>query len=233
MIDCIDAIIVAAGAGKRLGSPVPKAFTPLAGKPLMLYSIEAFVSHNGIRSIIIVVPQSHLNEAAVLIASLEDPGRIRIASGGAERWESVRNGIALSQAGWILVHDAARPFVSRNVIDGVIAKRENYACVITATPAVDTMRTFEGDKAGETVDRSKLVRVGTPQLFRRDILYPILKEGSFNGAPTDEAMLMQQHGHDIGIAWGDARNFKITTEADMEIAEALLARSHQVPLGGE
>jgi 2-C-methyl-D-erythritol 4-phosphate cytidylyltransferase len=227
----IDVVIVAAGAGKRLGSDIPNAFVQLKGKPLLSYSIEVFASHESINSIVIVVPPSHMNDTALVAASTEDPSRIRITGGGEHRWQSVRNGIALCTSEWVLVHDAARPFVTRAVIDGVIEKKGSFDCVITATPVVDTLRSFKKDKAGETVDRTKLVQVGTPQLFRRDIIYGILKNGPFTDAPTDEAVLMQREGHEVGISWGDPRNFKITTLADMEIAEAMIAQGIQVSLG--
>jgi 2-C-methyl-D-erythritol 4-phosphate cytidylyltransferase len=148
-----------------------------------------------------------------------------IVEGGAERWQSVANGVSACQAPWVMVHDAARPFVSAAVIDGLLSKRDDFSCVITATPEVDTIRRFEQDRCSGTVDRSTLIRVGTPQLFHRaTLLDAFTKAEKLAPPPTDEAMLFEACGHHVGFAWGDPLNFKVTTPADLEIAEALCAR---------
>ncbi|MBN1575322.1 MAG: 2-C-methyl-D-erythritol 4-phosphate cytidylyltransferase, partial [Chitinispirillaceae bacterium] len=157
-----DAVIVAAGSGTRLGYDLPKAFVPLGGKPLLAHSLETFRAHQDIDRIILVVPAELVDRATGTFAD----DKVTVVAGGAERWESVRNGCNLSNAPWMLVHDAARPFVTAAVIDGLLALRGTFDCGFTATPVVDTIRTFTGDTAGATLDRSKLLRVGTPQLFR-------------------------------------------------------------------
>jgi 2-C-methyl-D-erythritol 4-phosphate cytidylyltransferase len=215
----IDCIIVAAGSGTRLGYPIPKAFVPLGNRPLLSYSIDVFLSYPLIRNIFLVVPQSMREETSRMF---QNP-RIRIVIGGEQRWQSVQNGIRKSDADLVLVHDAARPFVTIKVIDAIIQKLDNYKCVITVTPVVDTIRTFSGDSAGETVDREKLIRVGTPQIFDRKQLcdsFNSLKPG--DQAPTDEAILIQNAGIAVGIAWGDPNNFKITTVEDLQIAQAMI-----------
>jgi 2-C-methyl-D-erythritol 4-phosphate cytidylyltransferase len=128
---------------------------------------------------------------------------------------------------WILVHDAARPFVSHAVIDSVLEKMAGFDAVITVTPEVDTVRHFKDDRALETVDRGTLVRVGTPQLFKTSLLKKaFLTAGRMVSPPTDEAMLMEAMGIPVGIAWGDPLNFKITTQSDLLLAEALCAMSN-------
>ena len=206
-----DVVIVAGGAGTRLVAPVPKAFVNLHGKPLFLYSIEAFDTHTATGSIILVVPRKMIELTQTLLAGRTSAKEIHIAEGGKERWNSVQNGVSACTADWIMVHDAARPFVTH--------------AVITATPETDTVRTFEKDRCLTTMDRTKLVRVGTPQLFRAETLKEsFLAARSLDAPPTDEAMLMEKMGIPIGIAWGDPLNFKITTQADLTIAEALCAR---------
>jgi 2-C-methyl-D-erythritol 4-phosphate cytidylyltransferase len=165
-------------------------------------------------------------EASRIIGKHNDfADKVRIVAGGAERWESVRNGCAAAGGDWVLVHDAARPFVSNTVIDAVLEKRNDFDCVITATPVVDTVRTIaEGGRCGATVDRSALMRVGTPQLFRRERLTPafeLIKD--MPSAPTDEAALFERLGIDVGYSWGSAMNFKITDKADLETARAIIA----------
>jgi 2-C-methyl-D-erythritol 4-phosphate cytidylyltransferase len=226
----LDVIIVAAGSGTRLGMSVPKAFVPLMGKPILSYSLRTFLSHQAVNSVILVVPDSMYESATRDYAS----NRVKITTGGEHRWQSVCNGVNLSDAEWVMIHDAARPFVNDVVIDRLLALKPKFDCAITVTPEVDTIRMYSGDLAGVTVDREKLVRVGTPQMFRKETLCQgLIKAQTLPTPPTDEAILMQQMGVKVGIAWGDSRNFKITTPSDLEIAEALIARSQQMSLGGK
>ncbi len=214
----IDTIIVAAGSGSRLGFSIPKAFVPLAGKPLLSWSLDTFLQHPSIRKVILVVPQSMLDETISKFGS----SRVNCVVGGFERWESVRNGVSASDADYVMIHDAARPFVTVKIIDSILDKSIYSDCIFTATPVVDTIRKFTGDTAGETINREELVRVGTPQFFKRTILnnaFLSIKPGDV--LPTDEVMLMQKNGHTATIAWGDPNNFKITTIEDLRLAEAL------------
>ena len=104
----LDAIIVAAGSGTRLGLPVPKAFVPLMGKPLLSYSLQTFLSHRVVNSVILVVPESMYESANRDYAG----NRVKVTTGGEHRWQSVSRGIDLSDAEWVMIHDAARPFVN-------------------------------------------------------------------------------------------------------------------------
>lgn len=219
MNESIDVVIVAAGSGTRLGYAMPKAFVPLNKRPLLSHSVDTFLTHPSIRNVILVIPEQMINPAREQFSH----SRIKITTGGEQRWNSVQNGIRCSDAEWVLVHDAARPFVTNKIIDSVIVKRLSFNCVITATPVVDTIRIFEKDVAKQTIDRESLVRVGTPQLFKRALLlFAFDKLSSNDPIPTDEAMIMQNAGVQVGIAWGDPNNFKITTPEDLELAEALL-----------
>lgn len=224
----ITAIIVAAGSGTRLGGRLPKAFVDLGGKPLFLHALTTLCRHKKITEVILVVAEPMLQKARDLIAQSCIDTPVRCMAGGAERWRSVKNGSIASSREWLLVHDAARPFVTNAVIDAVIAKSSTYECVITATPETDTVRVFKNDVAGAVVDRSTLVRVGTPQLFKRSLLLEAFEKAEAHSSdqppPTDEAALIQAMGKPVGLAEGDPINFKITTPADHEIAEAVIAK---------
>jgi 2-C-methyl-D-erythritol 4-phosphate cytidylyltransferase len=222
----IDAVIVAAGSGTRLGPDIPKAFVSLAGKPLFLHSLERLDTHKSIYCIALVTPPDMLHEAEKYLTADRYAGKVRIVPGGKERWQSVQSGVNACASEWVLVHDAARPFISQAVIDSVLEKMAVFDAVITVTPEVDTVRHFKDDRALETVDRNTLVRVGTPQLFRTAVLKKaFLAAERMVPPPTDEAMLMETQGIPVGIAWGDPLNFKITTQSDLMLAEALCARS--------
>jgi 2-C-methyl-D-erythritol 4-phosphate cytidylyltransferase len=222
-----DVVIVAGGAGTRLGASAPKAFVDLCGKPLLRYSIEVFETHALTGAITLVVPAEMMDQAQTLLSGRTSAQKIHIVKGGKERWNSVQNGAMASSAEWIMVHDAARPFVTRAVIDAVLEKTPQYDAITTVTPETDTVRTFEGDRCRATIDRTTLVRVGTPQLFRAVMLKQSFSlAASMPTPPTDEALLMEKMGIPVGIAWGDPLNFKITTQADLTLAEALCERMH-------
>jgi 2-C-methyl-D-erythritol 4-phosphate cytidylyltransferase len=226
MKETVSAIIVAAGEGRRLGAPLPKAFVPLAGKPMFVYSTHVFCLHPAIEKVTLVVSESMMPEALAIMAAGKCGLHVSVEAGGTQRWQSVHNGVLSVKSEWVLVHDAARPFVDATVIDSLWAMRDKYRCVITGTPSVDTMRTFEGDRCLTTIDRSKLVRVGTPQLFHRQTLLDALSKVDVTlEPPTDEALLMEQSGIAVGLAWGDPMNFKITTPQDLQIAEAIISQS--------
>lgn len=221
----IAAVIVAGGMGTRLESPVLKAFIQLDEKPLFAYSLEIFDQHTSVSEVMLVVPESTVEKAKNIIEKLNTLKIVTVVPGGKERWESVRNGVQAidTSVKWILVHDAARPFVTTEVINSLLEKRSVYKCAITATPVDDTIRHFENDTCTETVDRSKLIRVGTPQLFHREsLLNAFVHAESMTSPPTDEAILMEKCGIPVGFAWGDPMNFKITTQSDLEIAEAIV-----------
>ncbi len=225
----VAAVIVAAGQGARLGMDMPKGFVPLAGRPLLQYSLQELGTHPDVAQLVLVVPADRLKDAAAIAASVELTARVSVAAGGSERWESVRNGVQECSEAYevVLVHDAARPFVTHAVIDSLLQQSHSYRSVVTVTEVVDTIRHFIDDRALETVDRSRLVRVGTPQLFHRtDLLEGFGRAQAMDDPPTDEAVLMQSMGIQVGIAWGDPANFKITSRADVELAEALLAWKH-------
>jgi len=222
MTKSIDAIIVAAGSGQRLRAEVPKAFVSLAGKQMYVHSLLRFAAHSAINRIIVVVPMAKVEETKTAIKGLAGPKEILVVAGGKHRWQSVQNGVNASGAEWVMIHDAARPFVSEVVINAVIALSDRYNAVIATTPEVDTIRKFVGDRALETLDRSSVVRVQTPQLFLRENLVSALDHAPFLATtPTDEAMLMETSGIPVGIAPGDPLNFKITTQEDLALAEAL------------
>jgi 2-C-methyl-D-erythritol 4-phosphate cytidylyltransferase len=224
MVRQVAAVVVAAGTGTRFGGAVPKAFVELAGEPMFLRSLRVLAAHAATTETVLVVAGPMRGEAKRLLDEAGLGDAVAIVDGGEHRWQSVRNGVAATSCEWVCVHDAARPLVTPQVVDRLIEKAGTYRAVITATPMDDTVREFAGDRAGATLDRRRLVRVGTPQVFEKGAL-----QEAFDGAeamtppPTDEAILMEARGIAVGIAWGDPRNFKITSPEDLALAEAIVA----------
>ncbi len=216
------ALVVAAGRGHRFGAELPKQFLSLAGKPVLRHALEALAAHPAIDAVQTVIHRDDqdLYEAAAAGLDLRPP-----ADGGATRQESVRLGLeALAdlKPRQVLIHDAARPFVSGEIIDRVLAGLENHPGVIPAVPVADTLKRVEDGSVSGTVDRSGLWRAQTPQGFRyADIL---AAHADFAGRElTDDAALLEAAGLTVGIVEGAERNFKITSKDDMERAEGLLA----------
>jgi 2-C-methyl-D-erythritol 4-phosphate cytidylyltransferase len=226
MSESTAAIVVAGGKGVRLGSGEPKAFVLLGGTPMLALSLAAFDRHPAIDTIVAVVPPEKIYAANELCTRCCRSTETIVVAGGTQRWQSVRNGIdAAGDSEWVAVHDAARPFVTADAIDAALEKRSRYQCIIAATPQTDTIRRFENDRALETIDRREVIRVATPQVFHRATLYGMLHDSSVDkGNITDEAMLFERRGIPVGIAWCDSVNFKITTPADLELAEALIEK---------
>ncbi len=216
------ALVVAAGRGHRFGAEMPKQFLSLAGKPVLRHALEALAAHPAIDAVQTVIHRDDrdLYEAAAAGLDLRPP-----ADGGATRQESVRLGLeALAdlKPRQVLIHDAARPFVSGEIIDRVLSGLESHSGVIPAVPVADTLKRVEDGSVSGTVDRSGLWRAQTPQGFRyADIL---AAHADFAGRElTDDAALLEAAGLTVGIVEGAERNFKITGKDDMERAESLLS----------
>ncbi|MBD3319482.1 MAG: 2-C-methyl-D-erythritol 4-phosphate cytidylyltransferase [Chitinivibrionales bacterium] len=226
-MDKLSVIIVAAGEGKRLGRETPKAFVPLGGKPLFAHSLLAFDSFPETGELFLVVAPSMTGKAIDSIGSMNCQHEVTIVAGGEHRWQSAESGVRACNpdSDWVLIHDAARPFITHEIIAALVEKKPAFRCVITAIPENDTIRRIDGDLCLETVDRSSLIRVGTPQLFHQQTLLKAFNRApTLANPPTDEAMLMEHIGIPVGYAPGDPLNFKITTEKDLFLAEALIAQ---------
>lgn len=217
-------VIVAGGMGKRLGKPIPKAFVPLAGKELFRYSLELFDSMNRFESIVLVVPEAAVEDTKEKIEEMGLSTNCIVIAGGAERWNSVENGVrAAGDVDIVAIHDAARPFITAEVVTELLERAETCDGVITANPVVDTVREFSGDTCGTTVDRSKLIAVGTPQVFQKAVIVDCFEKATdLPSIPTDEAMLLEAFGKEVKFCYGDPLNFKVTAPSDIIIAEAII-----------
>jgi len=225
-------VIVGAGSGQRLGSALPKAFVPLAGKALLQHCVEELEKWDSSISLIVVVPDGWSEPARALTAGF--PGDITIVAGGVTRTASVRRGVAAlpKETSRVLIHDAARALVSREVFQRVTeALKEGSPAVIPCLPIVDTLvtRDEESGATGGGVDRDALAFVQTPQGFDAKLL--IRAYGDVSGDFSDDAEVMRVAGHRVDSVAGESRGFKITYPDDLKRAEALL-REHQTPRVG-
>jgi 2-C-methyl-D-erythritol 4-phosphate cytidylyltransferase len=217
------ALIVAAGSGERLGAGRPKALVELAGRPMLQWSLQALGATGGIERIVVALP------AGVELPRLAGIGAIGV-EGGATRSESVRCALAAAGAGDpVLVHDAARPLLTPAIARHVLAALDADAAAdaaIAAAPVADTIKRV-ADHGGvvETLDRSSLWAVQTPQVFRRLALERALQApDEVLAEATDDAWLIERSGGRVVLAAVAGENLKVTTPLDLEIAGELLAR---------
>ena len=214
----IVALIVAAGRGERAGGDVPKQFALLGGAPVIARAVAAFDN----LPVFVVVGEGQQDALAAALGGRQIAG---IATGGATRQDSVRNGLAaIGAAGGaakVLVHDAARPLLPRSVLHALITALDTHAGAVPVLPVADSLA--RGDAMmGETVDRAKLLRIQTPQAFRMDALVTSLER--WNGeAATDEAQVLRAAGFNVATVPGDIMLDKITHPEDFNRAETLLA----------
>jgi 2-C-methyl-D-erythritol 4-phosphate cytidylyltransferase/2-C-methyl-D-erythritol 2,4-cyclodiphosphate synthase len=218
------AIIVAAGQGLRSGSTLPKQFAPLAGKPMLAHSYAALSAHPGIDRVLMVIGAG---QEALLADALGD---VPFAIGGASRRESVRNGleaIASEAHDRVLIHDAARPFLSAAVIDRLLAALDSDVGAIPALPVADTLVRHNG-VLGQTVSRDHLYRVQTPQAFRFAEVLKAHRDWPAHEDATDDAQMVAQSGYNVSIVEGDPMLEKITHPSDFAAAEARHAATLRV-----
>jgi 2-C-methyl-D-erythritol 4-phosphate cytidylyltransferase len=215
------AIVVAAGDGARLGADRPKAFVALGDRVLLAHSVELLDDHPAIDGIVLVVPAGW-EEPASLLADDLAAGKVAAAvAGGATRANSVAAGLAEvpDTADLILVHDAARPFASAELVSAVLTALGDADGAVPGVPVTDTIKRVQGGRVAETPDRSQLVAVQTPQAFvapalRRAYAQP----ADVVAAATDCASLVETAGGAVAVVPGEAANIKITTAADLENA---------------
>ena len=220
----VPALIVAAGSGQRLGAGGPKALVELSGRPLYAWSVDAFRRATRIDRIFVAVPPGQAGQ-------FEEPGIITV-EGGETRSHSVANGLAAITAdgdpGMVVVHDAARPLVSPALIDGAVIVLDSdpvLHALIAAAPMTDTVKRLGEDGiVVETLDRSELVSVQTPQVFRIPNLQAAIAAGDLSAA-TDDASLVEAVGGSVGVIESPSGNIKVTVPADLELAALLLERS--------
>lgn len=214
-------------AARRAKTATAKQFASVGGEPILMQTIRRFLSSEPIKEIVVPLRSSEAGRLQVWINDEKLKKRVRIADGGDHRQRSVYNALLSLNAAAddiVLVHDAVRPFVTTEVIHNVIAAVEKHDAAIAGLPAVDTIkqveRTADGAMITSTIPRERVVLAQTPQGFRYGLLRKAFDDAAavdFLG--TDEASLVERIGHEVHVVMGSPENFKITTPADLELAE--------------
>jgi len=226
------AVVLAAGRGKRMRSDVPKQFMELGGRPVVYYSLRAF-EDSAVDDMILVTGSDDIEFCRREIVQRYHFTKVReIVSGGAERFDSVSNGLAACvNCGLVLIHDGARPMISAGLINANIECAARCGACVTAVPSKDTVKI--ADEEGfvrETPERSRVWIIQTPQSFHYDVIRKAYDERAARGdsAVTDDASVVEKYLHmKVKLLEGDYRNIKITTPEDIRIAATMLAERDQ------
>jgi len=218
------AIVPAAGSGKRLGLRTKKPFVLLGNKPLISYVLSALDSSRLIDRIVVAVEKQSLARFKDLVKKYRFKKIIDIVIGGRTRFESVKNCLKRidSSCDIVLIHDGARPFLDRSLIEDSIELAIKYGGCIVAVPESDTVKFVDGNLfIKKTLDRNKVFRAQTPQTFRYNLIKKAYDVKGKDGT-TDDASLVENLGKEIKILKGSYRNIKITIKEDLKLAEVLL-----------
>lgn len=224
----VNAIVLAAGEGRRLDGAVPKAFAPIAGRPLVLRTLERILSVPVIERVTLVVAAAQLERCEALLKSdptLRDrPWRLQV--GGPTRQQSAKRGLerAGADSDLILIHDAARPFVSAELIVRCIEAAIRHGAAVPGLPAHNTIKVVAQDRWVErTLERASLWEIQTPQVFRRELIVAAHENAANAGLDvSDDALAVERYGKPVFVVEGERLNFKITVAEDLWLAEVLL-----------
>lgn len=217
------ALIVAGGKGLRMGAELPKQFLPIGneGKPVLMYTLEAFYKSDPQIKIVLVLPEEQQAYWKALCAEKHFALPHDVVHGGETRFHSVKNGLDfISEDGLVAVHDGVRPFVSSEVIARCYETAKEYQAVIPVIEVVDTVRCLT-DKGSETVDRSEYKLVQTPQVFDVSLLKRAYSQ-AYTPFFTDDASVVEAMGVAVALVEGNRENIKITTPFDLKVASTLI-----------
>lgn len=234
------AIVLAGGSGRRMEAKVPKQYLPLAGHPVLHYSLKAFEECALVDEIVLVTGQGETEYCRRMFAEEEKMGKISaVVEGGRERYDSVLEGLKASEgADYVLIHDGARPLVTEKIIVAAVLGAMKYGACAVGMPVKDTIKIVDGEQyAKETPDRSYLWQIQTPQGFSYPLIrraYDALGELQRKGGAewdrlhiTDDAMVAETFlKRRVKLIEGDYTNIKLTTSEDLVLAEALLRKRY-------
>lgn len=220
----VGAVIVGAGRGERMGG-VDKVFAPLGGRPLLAYSIAAFEASSAVEAIVLVLNERNLAQGEALVRASRWRKVVAIVTGGARRQDSTQRGVAaLPACDIVAVHDAARPFVTTELIRRGVEATLAHGAAVAAMPVKETIKQVRDDGVVvATPPRETLWAAQTPQLARRAALELALTRAAERGATmTDEASMLEAIGQSVAVFTGAYTNIKVTTPEDLILAAALL-----------
>ncbi|MCG7343326.1 2-C-methyl-D-erythritol 4-phosphate cytidylyltransferase [Sporosarcina sp. ACRSL] len=222
-------MLPAAGRGRRMGAGFNKLFLEMAGKPILMHTLDVFEQDPACSGMILSIKGEEKQEIEEMLHRFGITKVVALVEGGAERQQSVAACIRAHQSGGIvLVHDAARPFIKRDVIHELVDVAQRFGAAIAGVQVKDTMKFAPDGLVEETVDRSKLWAIQTPQAFRYELLKEASEKAEAEGfLGTDESMIVERLGHPVRVVESTYDNVKMTTKEDLLFGEVLLKQRQQ------
>lgn len=219
-------IVVAGGKGQRMGGELPKQFMPVHQTPILVHTLNAFAEAVPGAQMVVVMHADYIQFWKEMASQFHAPAH-ELVAGGEERFFSVRNGLAAlrSTIEYVAVHDAVRPFVSKQVILNCFASAKVHRAVVPVIDEVDSVREASGE-SNKAVDRSTIKRVQTPQVFERIMLTHAYQQ-EFSKLFTDDASVVESNGHSVFLEEGNKENIKITTPFDLAVAKAIMEKNYE------
>lgn len=225
-MDKVGGVILAAGRGERIGAPFNKAFLPLGDRPLLVYSVLTFEAAVAVDAYVVVVHPEEVAFCRALLAPYNLTKLAGVVPGGSVRQESAAAGVRAlpEECSLAAVHDAARPLMSLELLEGAVGRARSVAALVVAVPVKETIKLVgESGQVKDTPARGGLWAAQTPQIFRRGLLLRAYAEAERDGfLGTDDATLVERLGISVEVYQGSYGNLKVTTPEDLEIAEAVL-----------
>jgi len=230
----VTAIVLAAGEGRRIGGEIPKTFLPIAGRPLVLRTLDRMFEAHAVENVVLVIAANEIERCQSMLradAALRDRPWL-LQAGGLTRQQSAKRGLDKigSDTDIVIIHDGARPFVSAGLIDRCVEVAADKGALVVGLPARDTVKVVTQDhRIQSTPDRSSLWKIQTPQVFRRELIVAAHERAEKDAVQvTDDAMVVERIGTPVYVIDGERTNFKITVQEDVWLAETLI-REGRVP----
>ncbi len=220
------AIIVAGGSGRRFGGEIPKQFVPLAGKPILMHTIESVFSYNPEIQLLVVLPEEQIPVWEEMCREAGFQTKHDIVAGGSERFFSVKNAIDFlskkqtNPDDLVAIHDGVRPFASKETWQRSLQAAKVFGNAVPCMPVVESLRAIRGDQS-KHLDRTNIRTIQTPQVFRLGLLEEAYRQ-EFSLEFTDDASVIERLGEKIMLTEGNTENIKITTPFDLIVGEAIL-----------
>jgi len=221
------AVVPAGGSGARMGSGRPKQYLVLAGAPLLVHTLRALGRAPALAGTVVAVPAERVEATRRLLQRFRVPRLLDVVAGGAERQESVWRGLQAvsSDVGWIVVHDAVRPFIDAALVDRVLAAARRHGAATCGVPVRETIKRVQDTMVEATLERDGLWLVQTPQAFSRALLSEAHEKARRDGyTGTDDAVLVERLGARVAMVPGLPQNLKITTPEDLKAARLWIPR---------
>jgi len=229
------AVVPAGGMGVRIGGRTPKQYLVFSGAPVLVHTLRALGRARSVRGLVVAVPETRVAATRALLERHRVPRVVAVVAGGADRQESVSRGLQAcpADAGWIVVHDAVRPFITPALVDAVVGAAQRVGAATCGTRVRETVKRVRkesgmgasGELVEATLDREGLWLVQTPQAFRRALLWEAhdkARRAGYRG--TDDAVLVERLGAPVAMVPGALENLKITTRDDLRIARRWMRR---------